>query len=146
MSIICPRSRAQFMNIRNGFNFCYLAGPITGIKSYRDNFSAAREFIKSFFDGISVVDPSFLPDGFKYEAYLRMTFPMIDECDSICLLDDWSKSKGTLFELQHIFLSQKEYFVFSLAGAKLCCDTDNVGKIDSFLAKFNQDIDRILTV
>ena len=70
----------------------YLAGKITGDPLYRTKFdTVAKELEKQ---GHIVMNPAVMPDGFEYEEYMQICFKMIDICNVVCMLPDWSDSPG----------------------------------------------------
>lgn len=74
----------------------YLAGKITGDPDYREKFAAARAELEKL--GYIVMDPSVLPAGFKWHKYIDITSHMLDACDVVCLLPDWTDSRGAMYE------------------------------------------------
>jgi hypothetical protein len=78
-------------------NTVYLAGKITGDSNYKSKFAAARKKLEQ--SGFVVLDPSILPaTGFDYDAYIRMSAAMLDECEAVCFLCDWQDSGGARSE------------------------------------------------
>lgn len=88
----------------------YLAGKITGDPLYRSKFYDAAKTLKEA--GFNVLSPAILPDGFTYEAYMRMTTAMLDECEAACFLPDWRESKGAMYEYGRAAAHNKEIFFF----------------------------------
>lgn len=74
----------------------YISGAIAGTDDYLERFAKAQKELEE--EGYSVVNPaavnSMLPEDTGYEEYMRMSFLMLDMCDSIYMLDGWSKSCG----------------------------------------------------
>ena len=84
----------------------YLAGKISGDPYYWTKFHDASEKLKEA--GFTVLSPAVLPsEGFEYEAYIRMSTAMLDECDVICFLPDWKESKGAMYEFGRAVAKQK---------------------------------------
>ena len=44
------------------------------------------------------MNPSILPNGFEHEEYMRICYAMIDVCDCVYFLENWTKSKGAQME------------------------------------------------
>ena len=75
----------------------YIAGKITGDPDYKAKFKHAAEVLTSV--GYTVLSPTILPsEGFAYEAYMRMSYAMLRECEAVCFLPSWMDSKGALRE------------------------------------------------
>jgi len=81
----------------------YIAGKITGLSNYQDKFNRAERMLAAL--GHKVMNPSILPDTFPWEAYMPICYAMIDACDSIYLLDNWTDSKGA--NLEHEYALKK---------------------------------------
>ena len=90
----------------------YLAGKITGDPFYRTKFyEAARELEAA---GFVVVNPATLPaEGFTWEAYMRMSTAMLDECAAACFLPDWTESRGATFEFGRAAALGKRVFLYA---------------------------------
>lgn len=74
----------------------YISGAITGTDDYMERFAKAEKELTE--QGYSVVNPAKvnaqLPEDTIYEEYMRMSFCMLDMCDSIYLLKGFEKSCG----------------------------------------------------
>jgi hypothetical protein len=90
----------------------YIAGPITGCKSYRRNFAAA-EWRLSENDHI-VFNPAVMPMGLGHEKYMPICFAMMDACDTVYFLAGWQGSEGACMEY-HYALSRKMNMLFEKA-------------------------------
>jgi len=77
----------------------YIAGKITGLKNYKDNFNKAEEKLKDA--GHLCMNPSILPEGFPWEIYMPICYSMIDACDCIYMLKNWADSRGAKLELEY---------------------------------------------
>ena len=99
----------------------YLAGKITGDPGYKQKFAnAAAELEKA---GFIVLNPAILPaEGFTYEAYLRMSMAMLEECEAVCFLPDWIDSRGAAFECGAAMGKGKCVFMFEDWRSKPCQD------------------------
>lgn len=89
----------------------YLAGKITGDPFYRSKFYEAQKKLEK--GGFIVVNPALLPsEGFAWEAYMRMTDAMLNECAEVCFLPDWKESKGAKYEFGEAIAQNKPFFFF----------------------------------
>lgn len=77
----------------------YIAGKITGLKGYKKLFSEAEKQLK--LNGHKVMNPSILPNGFEHDEYMKICYSMIDVCDAIYFLRNWSDSKGAIMECNY---------------------------------------------
>ncbi len=90
----------------------FLSGKITGDPDYRAKFDlAARELTAA---GFAVLNPATLPDGFEYEAYMRICAAMLDECDMVFVLRDFLSSSGALQEVLRACTQQKRVLHYEL--------------------------------
>lgn len=90
----------------------YLAGKITGDRGYRIKFREAKKTLEA--TGLIVISPTCLPPkGFSWEAYMRMTAAMLDECDAVCFLPDWTFSRGAILEFQRAMRTGKEIIMYA---------------------------------
>lgn len=76
----------------------YIAGPMTGYPELNyPAFHSAAEKLRSM--GFEVVSPAELnPITEGYREAMRKDILALLECDHICLLDGWEKSKGATLE------------------------------------------------
>lgn len=89
----------------------YLAGKITGDPFYFSKFYEAQRKLEE--GGFLVANPAFLPsEGFTWEAYMRMSGAMMNECAEVCFLPDWKDSKGAKYEFGETVAQGKPYFFF----------------------------------
>lgn len=90
----------------------YLAGKITGDILYRSKFHDAQRKLEE--GGFIVLNPALLPsEGFTYEAYIRMSSAMLDECAAACFLPDWTESNGAIYEYGKAVAAGKRVFMFA---------------------------------
>ena len=79
----------------------YISGAITGTDDYFFRFVNAERILTAI--GHSVINPamvnSMLPEDTTHEEYMKMSFCMLDMCDTIYMLDGWEKSCGACQEL-----------------------------------------------
>ncbi len=80
---------------------CYLAGPMTGYPEL--NYPAFVDFAERLRKmGFEVVSPAELnPITTPYREAMINDIRALVECDNICLMDGWEKSKGATLE-KHI--------------------------------------------
>lgn len=84
----------------------YIAGKINGLKNYKDHFNKAEKKLSK--DGHLCMNPSTLPEGFPYESYMPICIAMIDQCDSIYMLNNWEDSRGARVELEYAKVTGKK--------------------------------------
>lgn len=90
----------------------YLAGKITDDPFYRTKFYEAQKKLEA--GGFIVVNPALLPsEGFSWEAYMRMSSAMLDECAAACFLPDWIESKGATYEFGRATARGLRVFLFA---------------------------------
>lgn len=74
----------------------YISGPITGVDGFMDRFLEAQKELSR--QGHTALNPatvnSLLPLDTTHEQYMKMSFCMLDMCDTIYLLKGWEKSMG----------------------------------------------------
>lgn len=80
----------------------YIAGPITGVENYKDNFEyAEKKLIRA---GHKPVNPvkicSSIGENAKHEVYMKKLIPFLCDCDGIFCLEGWQESKGASFEVE----------------------------------------------
>lgn len=79
----------------------YIAGPVTGVPDYLDNFQRAERALRA--KGYEPVSPvaDGLVDGWTYRDYINRGFRLLMDCDGILLLPGYMDSKGAALELHY---------------------------------------------
>ena len=76
----------------------YISGEITNNPNYKEDFERAEDYLQREYPSADIINPalvnSFLPKSTTYEEYMKMSFCMLDMCDSIYMLQGWEKSCG----------------------------------------------------
>jgi hypothetical protein len=86
-------------------NSVYIAGKITGLDNYKENFELGeRDLIERGFKPMTSVR---LNAGFEHEEYMHICYAMVDVCDNIYMLRDWKDSKGAILEHKYAIKNQK---------------------------------------
>ena len=79
----------------------YISGAISNTDNYMERFAKAENELTE--NGYSAINPAKvnaqLPEDTSYEEYMKMSFCMLEMCDSICMLKDFEKSCGANREL-----------------------------------------------
>lgn len=87
----------------------YISGPITNVENWQENFIAAEKELLELKKPIAVVNPLRISERIEkdfalagrtpsYSDYMREDIKALAECDAICLLPGWGKSKGANVE------------------------------------------------
>lgn len=87
----------------------YISGAISGTDDYMERFAKAEnELIKK---GYSVINPAKvnaqLPKDTTHEEYMKISFCLLDMCDSIYMLKGWEHSLGANEEFLHAVKTNK---------------------------------------
>lgn len=99
----------------------YIAGPITGVEGFEDNFRRASDLIRS--KGMDPVDPC-APgqvEGASYKYYIDRGLRLLEGCDAIALLPGWEYSKGAILE---------EYYA-RICGLRILFVTDDYKRVEA---------------
>ena len=76
----------------------YISGAITNNHDYKEDFERAEDYLQREYPSADIINPalvnSFLPKSTTYEEYMKMSFCMLDMCDSIYMIKGWEKSCG----------------------------------------------------
>lgn len=79
----------------------YLSGPISGRSSEeaKVHFSNAEDLVRcSTLTYSYISNPTNLPEGWTWNAYMRAGIRELLICDAIVMLDGWEKSRGAEIE------------------------------------------------
>ena len=81
-----------------GKHAVYISGPITGREHQEvmDHFSKMHNILEK--KGFDVYNPTLNPKRGTWEDYMRDGIVQLMKCDSIMMLQGWSKSKGATLE------------------------------------------------
>lgn len=78
----------------------FISGPITGTEDYIDRFLKAELELTQ--KGYTAVNPAGmfaqLPVAFSWGTCMSITLALLEECDSIYMLNGWEHSKGAWIE------------------------------------------------
>ncbi|MBP2856149.1 DUF4406 domain-containing protein [Dickeya oryzae] len=77
----------------------YLAGPITGVSNYREQFRAVEMELLAI--ARVIINPAVLPGGLTHDAYMRICIPMLLEAEAVLFLPGWRDSRGAQIEFEH---------------------------------------------
>jgi hypothetical protein len=77
----------------------YIAGKITGDDDYLEKFNRAA--LRMRLDGHIIMSPACLPYGFSWDDYMHVCRAMIDVCDGVLFLADWTESRGAREEHEY---------------------------------------------
>lgn len=77
----------------------YIAGPITGVKNYWEDFEQAEDDLTAA--GYIPLSPSRLPEGMTNAQYMRVCLALIDSADAVLFLHGFDRSEGAQLELQY---------------------------------------------
>ena len=78
----------------------YISGAISNTDDFMERFARAEKGLTE--NGYSAINPAKvngqLPEDTSYEEYMKMSFCMLDMCDSIYMLSNYENSKGACME------------------------------------------------
>lgn len=95
----------------------YIAGPITGIRNYRERFAAAQAAAEAY--EWAVLNPATLPAGLSNEAYMPICLAMLNAADAVLMLDGWEESMGAQAERGFALYQGKQVFKQNYFGGKI---------------------------
>jgi nucleoside 2-deoxyribosyltransferase len=95
----------------------YIAGPIEGVKNYRERFAAAQAVAEGY--EWAVLNPATLPAGLAKEAYMPICLAMLNAADAVLMLDGWEESEGAKVERGFALYQGKQVYKQSYFGADI---------------------------
>ena len=88
----------------------YIGGKITGLDNPGEKFNKKQKELENM--GHIVVNPIVLDvllgEGFSHEDFMKVCYTLIDLCDCVYLLDNWTDSKGATLERSYALANGKE--------------------------------------
>ena len=76
----------------------YISGAITSNPNYKEDFERAEDYLQREYPSAEIINPALvnsnLPKSTTHEEYMRMSFVMLDMCDSVYFINGWEESKG----------------------------------------------------
>ena len=91
---------------RNG-KTVYIAGPITGVDGYREEFDRYADDIRDL--GYTVINPAKLPKGMTNAQYMKICFAMVDAADAVMFMSGWRTSMGATLEHDYCVYTGKPH-------------------------------------
>ena len=90
----------------------YIAGPITGVEGYEENFNRAEAVLEAL--GFEPVNPisDGLVAGADYKFYIDRGLMRLMHCDAVCFLPGWNNSKGAKPEHHYAEICEVPMFRF----------------------------------
>ena len=89
----------------------YISGAITSNPNYKEDFERAEDYLQKAYPKAEIINPalvnSFLPKSTTHEEYMRMSFCMLDMCDSIFMIKNWKTSCGASQEYGYALAQDK---------------------------------------
>ena len=89
----------------------YISGAITNNPNYKEDFERAKDYLRKEYPSAEIINPalvnSHLPKSTTHEEYMRMSFVMLDMCDSVYFINGWEESKGANQEYGYALAKDK---------------------------------------
>lgn len=90
-------------------NKIYISGPITGTTDYMERFESCEKRFRGM--GYEVINPAkvnaCMPESTTWKEYMRMSFTMLEQADTIYMMRGWEDSPGARAELAFAWKYQK---------------------------------------
>lgn len=76
----------------------YISGKITNCEDYKLRFSAAEKYLKE--QGHKTINPARidLGENATWQQYMELDLYLLDVCDAIYMLKNWTESRGASAE------------------------------------------------
>jgi hypothetical protein len=84
----------------------YIADPITGTDDFKERFEEAEKYLRD--QGALPMHSAGLPQGYSWSDYLRICFRMIDVCEAVYFLNNYSESEGARREFAYAARNNKQ--------------------------------------
>lgn len=90
----------------------YIAGPVTGVDGYRENFEKAEQILRR--SGYEPVNPTAAGevDGADYRYYINRGLRLLEDCDGIAMLPGFTDSPGA--RLEHRYAVTVDILIFGI--------------------------------
>ena len=100
----------------------YIAGPVTGVEGYEENFARAEQLLRD--KGYEPVSPvaEGLVEGWEYRDYINRGFRKLMDCDAICFLPGSAASKGAALELCYALAVDMSIYEISKDYTEVLCE------------------------
>ncbi len=89
----------------------YISGAISNNPNYKEDFERAEDYLQKEYPSAEIINPalvnSCLPKSTTHEEYMRMSFCMMDMCDSVYFIKGWEESKGANQEYGYALAKDK---------------------------------------
>lgn len=86
----------------------YIAGPITGVKTYREAFAAVEAELTA--EGYTALNPAHLPETLDNGKALSICLAMLEQADAVFVLPNWAASRGAALEVSYSTYLRKPVF------------------------------------
>lgn len=87
----------------------YISGPITGTTDFEERFDSIEKRLR--YMGYEVINPAkvnkAMPDSTTWDEYMKMSFTMLEQADTIFMMKGWEESPGAKAELAFAWKYQK---------------------------------------
>ena len=77
-------------------NHVYVAGKISGLPNWEDNFIRVEKFVAS--QSGFPMSPRILPPHMSQQAYMDICFSFVRNCNAVIFLKNWKDSLGAVAE------------------------------------------------
>ena len=103
----------------------YIAGPITGVENYEENFRKEERKLKE--DGHTVFNPAEIGkklekmragEKISHEQYMSYLLPYLLQADAVCMIDGWENSEGARLEHDVAKATGKTFIKVKVCGRK----------------------------